>query len=265
MLLRALLGLVLIASVAVILITLLQRHLLYFPDPKPASPAQLDAAGLSPWPGESEPRGYIGVANAIVAQGTVLVFHGNAGSAWQRSYYSAALELQDYRVIVAEYPGYGGRQGAPSESSLVADGLATLQQVHQRYGEPIVLWGESLGSGVAAAVARQSPVPLAGLVLLTPWDSLSSVARYHYPLIPQSILRDRYDSRANLKGFAGPVALVLAAEDEIIPESLSMALFQSLPGKKQLWRFADAGHNSWPAASHEAWWREVMDFIVAGE
>lgn len=262
MLVRAVLGLVLVAGVVAVLIMLLQRHLLYFPDPVAATPAQLDAAGLSAWPGRGEVRGYIGVANATAARATVLVFHGNAGSAWQRAYYVAALELQGYRVILAEYPGYGGREGAPSESSLVADGVATLQQVHRRYGEPIVLWGESLGSGVAAAVAHQSEVPLAGLVLLTPWDSLPCVARYHYPLMPQAIIRDRYDSRANLKKFAGPVALLLATQDDIIPEAHTMALYQSLSGQKRLWQFVDAGHNSWPVSSAEEWWREVMDFIL---
>jgi pimeloyl-ACP methyl ester carboxylesterase len=262
MLVRAVLCLVLVVVFVAALIMLLQQRFLYFPDPNPATPAQLDAAGVSAWPGQGEARAYIGVANAVDATATVLVFHGNAGSAWHRAYYVAALELQGYRVILAEYPGYGGREGAPSESSLVADGLTTLQQVHRRYGEPIVLWGESLGSGVAAAVAHQSEVPLAGLVLLTPWDSLSSVARYHYPLLPQSIMRDRYDSRANLKGFAGPVALLLAAEDDIIPEAHSRALYQSLPGQKQLWRFIGAGHNNWPVASAENWWREVMDFIL---
>ena len=97
---------------------------------------------------------------------------GNAGAAWQRAYYVEALELLGYRVVLAEYPGYDGRAGSPSEAALVADGIASVEQIYQRYGEPIVLWGESVGSGVAAAVARQSQVPLAGLVLLTPWDSL---------------------------------------------------------------------------------------------
>lgn len=262
MLVRAVAGLVFVAGGVAVLIMLLQRHFLYFPDPVPASPAQLDAAGLSAWPGRGEARGYIGVARAAAARATVLVFHGNAGSAWQRAYYAVALELQGYRVILAEYPGYGGREGAPSESSLVADGLVTLQQVYQRYGEPIVIWGESLGSGVAAAVAHRSEVPLAGLVLLTPWDSLPAVVRHHYPLIPQAIVRDRYDSRANLKKFPGPVALLLATQDDIIPEARSMALYQSLAGQKRLWQFVDAGHNSWPVSSAEAWWREVMDFVL---
>lgn len=264
---RVVLGLLIAAMIAaiivVILIVLLQRRLLYFPDPVPPSLVQLDAAGLSRWPGQEAARGYIGVANAMAARGTVLVFHGNAGAAWQRAYYVEALEPLGYRVVLAEYPGYGGRAGTPSEAALVADGIASVEQVYQRYGEPIILWGESLGSGVAAAVARQSPVPLAGLVLLTPWDNLPALAQGHYPLLPlRYLMRDQYDSVANLKPFGGKVALLVAADDEIIPEVRSMTLYESLPGLKKLWRFAGAGHNSWPAAPDEHWWREVMDFVV---
>jgi hypothetical protein len=251
------------AIILLTLIVLLQRRLLYFPDPVPPSPLQLDAAGLSRWPGQGVARGYVGLANASVARGTVLVFHGNAGAAWQRAYYVEALELLGYRVVLAKYPGYDGRAGSPSEAALVADGIASVEQIYQRYGEPIVLWGESLGSGVAAAVARQSQVPLAGLVLLTPWDSLPELAQWHYPLLPlRYLMRDQYDSIDNLKAFGGKVALLVAADDDIIPEERSMALYESLPGLKKLWRFAGAGHNSWPADPREHWWREVMDFVV---
>jgi pimeloyl-ACP methyl ester carboxylesterase len=76
------------------------------------------------------------------------------------------------------------------------------------------------------------------------------------------LMRDQYDSIDNLKAFGSKVALLVAADDEIIPEARSMALYESLPGGKKLWLFAGAGHNSWPAAPDEHWWREVMDFVV---
>ena len=248
--------------VFVVLVYFWQRRLLYYPDVEPPSEQQLQSYGLKNWPSGS--KSYIGLVGGdeLAPKGTVLIFHGNAGAAWHRAYYSQALGAQGYRVLLAEYPGYGGRKGAISESSFVVDAQETLQLVHQQYGGPIYLWGESLGAGVVSGVIEHTNVPVSGVILLTPWDSLPSLANHYYPLLPTRwLIRDQYNSVENLKMFNGKVAVIVAGSDEIIPNKFSIRLYESITSPKQLWRFEGAGHNSWPYASGETWWQEVMTFV----
>ncbi|MFO7634077.1 MAG: alpha/beta fold hydrolase [Caldilinea sp.] len=247
----------------VVLTFLLQRSMLYFPNRAAPSPAMLAMVGLSEWPADGAARGMIGVETPQPANGTVIVWHGNAGAAWQRGYYVDALQPLGYRVLLAEYPGYGGRPGTPSEATLVADAQETLRRAYEEFGAPIYLWGESLGAGVAAAVAAEPAAPVAGLVLLTPWDSLPDLAQRLYPFLPvRWLLRDRYDSVRNLAGVAVPVAVVIAEQDEIIPMAHAQRLYTSLPEPKQRWVLPGAGHNSWPVAPDQPWWRDVLTFVA---
>jgi len=240
-----------------------QRKMIYFPHRVKPQAHVVVPAGLRFWPGQGDDyRGFVPERPPADPVGTVIVFHGNAGAAWHRNYYVHALVPLGFNVILAEYPGYGGRGGVPSEQSLVNDARQTVRLVYDRFGGPVYLWGESLGSGVAAAVAGSSPVPVDGVVLLTPWDSLPDLAQHMYWYLPvRLLLRDRYDNVKNLNGFEKPVAVVMAAHDEIIPARRTMRLYQSLSGPKRLWRFEYAGHNDWPVSPAEKWWNEVMRFV----
>ncbi len=261
-------ALVLLVGYALIVLAafLLQWRLLYFPETQPPSRSYLTANGLTYWPsGDTAHRGFVSVRPWPAGRGTVIVFHGNAGAAWQRTYYVDALQSLGYRVILAEYPGYGGRPGTPSEAALVSDAQETLRRAYAEYGAPIYLWGESLGSGVTAAVAKAPAAPVAGLVLLTPWDNLPDLAQGLYPFLPvRWLLLDRYDSVRNLAGVTAPVAVVIAERDEIIPPARAERLYASLSAPKQQWVLVGAGHNSWPITPGLAWWREVMAFVADG-
>ena len=248
----------------ILVVFLLQRRLLYFPNPTTPSPAQLADAGQRHWPSdERDSRGFVSVEQPASPQGTIVVFHGNAGAAWQRGYYVDALQPLGYRVILAEYPGYGGRPGEPSEAALVADARETLRRVYAEYGAPVYLWGESLGSAVVAAVAAQPSAPIAGLVLLTPWDNLPDLAQSIYPFLPvRWLLHDRYDSVRNLAQVALPVAVVIAEHDEIIPPERAQRLYAALSTPKQRWILPGAGHNTLPVEPYHPWWREVMIFLA---
>ena len=250
---------------------LAQKRLLYFPDPAPPSAANLQPTygpALAVWPAASGPafRGYVS-ANSLESaptRGTVVVFHGNAGSARDRHYYLAALERRSYRVVLAEYPGYGGRAGELGESSFVADGQETARRALAEFGGPLWLWGESLGAGVAAAVAADRTLPVAGVALITPWDNLPDLAQALYGYLPARwLVRDRYDNGANLSQYPGPVAILIAEQDEIIPAQHSQRLYERLREPKRRWVFPHAGHNSWPAHSTAAWWDEVLDWLNA--
>ncbi|GAB3022749.1 alpha/beta hydrolase [Bowmanella dokdonensis] len=262
---RILLILLLGYLLLVMALYLWQRSLLYFPATYRPSDEQLQSLGLTPWP-QDEWRGYLGEPKHSDAKGTVLVFHGNAGSAWQRDYFAKALTARGYRVLLAEYPGYGGRAGKPSERTLVQDALQTLSLARQTFSGPVYLWGESLGAAVTAAMTAQlGRGDVDGLVLQSPWRSLAELASHHYWYLPVDwLLRDRFDSQTHLQDFASPVAVLVAGQDEIVPVSFSLSLYQQLSAPKRLWRFSQSGHNNLPLQADADWFDEVMEFLATG-
>ena len=262
--LKIVLAVLVVYCVIVAIVFLLQRRMLYFPTLERPPANLVRATGMAYWPGStSDYRGFVGDEPAEV-RATIVVFHGNAGGAVDRSYYVHALAPLGYRVLLAEYPGYGGRSGKPSEEVLVADAVETVELAHEEFGGPVYVWGESLGAGVVAAAAANTDIPIAGLVLVTPWDSLPELAQYIYWFFPvRWLMLDQYNSVENVASYAGHVAVVVAERDEIIPTRHSMNLFDAVPGNKRLWVLADANHNSWPVQPDAPWWREVVDFITA--
>jgi esterase/lipase len=243
---------------------LLQRKLIYFPARFTQEQQEDLFAGLNlqPWPSVNDLQGVISRSPLTDAKGTVLVFHGNAGAAVHRTYYIEALQRLGYRVIIAEYPGYGVREGSPSEKVLVEDGIATANRVRNEFKDPLFLCGESLGSGVVAGIVASGKVPVKGLLLVTPFDAMAEVAQHHYwYLLARWLILDKYDNVSNLRHFQGSIAVLMAGQDEIIPNQRTMALFDALSGQKKLWRFEHAGHNSMPMEPDSLWWRETMAFI----
>lgn len=247
------------------LLAMFQDRQLYFPDnpPRPALLADAAREGLAPWPSAEDLRG-LRREPAGPARGTVVLFHGNAGHAGHRAVYAEAFAALGLRTLLAEYPGYGSRPGRLGEASLVADARETLAWSRRQFPGPLLVAGESLGAGVAAAAVAERPGEVAGLLLITPWDRLEGVARHHFPWLPVGLLlRDRYDSAANLAGFRGPVAVVLAERDSIVPAEFGRALFDTLAAPKRLWLVPAADHNDWLARVDAAWWQEVGGFLLS--
>jgi alpha-beta hydrolase superfamily lysophospholipase len=245
----------------------LQDRMLYFPDVEPRQQTVEVARwlGLALWPDAEDYYGLVSAQPPASPKGTILVWHGNGGSAAHRIHYVRALEQLGYRVILLEYPGYGSRPGGVGEAPFVADAVQAARVAKEAFGGPLYVWGESLGCGVASAVAADPELEIQGAVMLTPWDTLRDLAQRIYWYLPARwIVRDHYDNVAHLQAFGGPVAVMMAGEDEVIPNQNTMRLYKALPGRKQLWAFDGAGHNTWPTAPDEAWWAEVMAFI-AGE
>ena len=233
-----------------------QDRLLYFPAPAPLQ--ALAQGGLQAWPSADDLRGLVAEPTGT-ARGTAIIFHGNAGHAGHRAFYAHALTPLGWRVILAEYPGYGPRAGKPGEASLVADAADTVALAHRQYGGPLLLVGESLGAAVAGAAAAQQRDLSAGLLLITPWDRLEHVAAHHYPWLPVKwLLRDRYDTAARLAGFDRPVVVAIAEHDAIVPGQFGSALFDALGGPRQLVLIKGAGHNDWPNRVDAQWWRTTV-------
>jgi len=247
-----------------LIVFLFQQKLIYFPDTYSLAEQQQFAnqANLKLWPSVDDYRGLVSNTSQTTGKGTVIVFHGNAGSATDRTYYRDALERLGYRVVLAEYPGYAARKGAPSEQTLVADGIQTVKQALNDFGEPIFLWGESLGGGVASGIVQSGQVPVKGIVLVTPFSSMADVAQHHYwYFFAKWLLRDKFDNVSNLQDYRGSTAILVADKDEIIPAKYSLKLFESLQHPKKIWTFKDAGHNTLPLAEELPWWQEVMQFV----
>lgn len=259
---------ILLAVLAVVLLSLAavylrQDRMLYFP--APVTLADVAGAGLRAWPTAQDFRGLVAEPAGPV-RGTAIVFHGNAGHVGDRAFYARALTPLGWRVILAEYPGYGPRAGTLGEASFVADAEQTLVLVHRQYGGPLLLVGESLGAAVAAAAAAQQPALSAGLLLITPWDRLANVGAHHYPWLPvRWMLRDGYDTQARLAHFDRPVVVVVAAEDSIVPARLGTALHAARAGPKRLLVIDHADHNDWPARVDAGWWRATTAFALGVE
>jgi alpha-beta hydrolase superfamily lysophospholipase len=249
-----------------IAVYLLQDRLLYFPGIASRSHIKATAAqeGLELWPVDGNDfYGHVSALSPSATKGTVLVWHGNAASALYRIYYVRALQRLGFHVVLLEYPGFGSRPGDLGESSFVSDAKRATRLAVETFGGPLYVWGESLGCGVASAIAADTALQVRGAVMLTPWDTLPEVAQHKFWYLPARWLtRDQYDNVRNLRGFDGPVAVIMADRDRVIPNAHTLRLYESLPGEKRLWVFEHAGHNTWPTAPDAAWWAEVMEFIA---
>lgn len=241
----------------------IQNSFLYFPSSSAPSVASLKAEHIKPWPpSAADYRGLVASSEVRRPIGTIIVFHGNGGTAADRVFYVRALSALGYRAVLAEYPRYGGRKGELGEKAFVADANETVRLAFEQFGEPLFLLGESLGCGVAAAVAREASVKVDGIILITPWDTLASVAQSKFPFLPvRLLLTDTYDSIGNLKAFKGRIAVVGAERDKIIPIKHANDLYNSLSSAtKRMWTIKQAGHNDWPMHTDTLWWKEITDF-----
>ncbi len=237
-----------------------QDRLLYFP--AKAAAGDMVSGGLGAWPAQQDFRGLVAEPVGVV-RGTAIVFHGNAGHAGHRAFYATALTRLGLRVILAEYPGYGPRGGAVGERSLVDDAEHSIALAHRLHGPPLLLIGESLGAGVAAAAAARQRDKAAGLMLITPWDRLEHVAAHHYPWLPVHwLLRDRYDSAAHLASFGRPILVAVAERDSLVPAHFGAALYDALPDPKRLVVVNAAEHNDWTLHVDDAWWRTATSFLL---
>jgi pimeloyl-ACP methyl ester carboxylesterase len=255
--------------VVLLLATVFQRHLIYFPRRAPEE-ALLELArstGCRPWRNENgEIIGWRNAESQKGARGRILILHGNAGYALDRTHYIEALEQVDggrsWEVILFEYPGFGARSGRPSEKAFRAAMTEAVDQLTAEDNRPIFLLGESIGSGPACAAAFDTD-SIAGLVLVTPFNSLVDAAAAHYPWLPvRWLIRDRYDNIKALEDFNGPVVLLLAGHDEVVPNRLGRKLHASLRAPSLLLEQSEAGHNTLDLTPSASWWREASGFLL---
>ena len=148
----------------------------------------------------------------------VLHFHGNGGNAEDRTGLGTLLRRAGFGVVLAEYRGYGGNPGRPGEAAIAADASALFDWTRARFpGAPMMLWGESLGSGAVTRLA-EGRSDIAAIVLESPFTSVRDLAAGMYPWLPtEMLLRHPFESLARMPRIAAPVLVIASEEDRITP------------------------------------------------
>lgn len=242
-------------------VMLVQRKLIYFPAKlSPEMATQLaQREGFVPWRN---------AAGAIIgwhlpAKGTstasVLIVHGNAGSALHRGYIAESIHsVGNINVFVLEYPGYGCRPGSPSQTAILAAAEEAFAVLVDQ--SPVYIVSESLGAGAAAHLAGRNPTKVAGLAFFAPFDNLASVGQAQMPFLPVHLLMwDQFRPAVSLRDYRGPIKVVIAEADTIIPAKFGRKLYDSYSGPKSIEVIPGAGHNDIAAQPRE-WWRDVFLF-----
>ncbi len=186
----------------------------------------------------------------------ILYFSGNAGHRGDRAYDLNLLGSLNADVFLFDYRGYGDNPGVPSEAALVADAQAIWRYLVETEGVEsgrILLYGESLGGGVACALAAhlaEQGITPGGLFLKTTFSSLGDVAAFHYRWLPTGLLlRERYPSVQRISQIKCPIAILHGRQDEIVPFQLAEKLFEAAPDRsasgipKRFFELPEAGHN----------------------
>ena len=238
-----------------------QRRLLYVPARFSVDTAKTLASqdGLVPWTNAAGEIIGWRLSTRAAGVGSVLVVHGNGGSALGFAELAATIRsatgLEPYLL---EYPGYGQRRSFPSESTILAAADEAWELLPTN--APAYVVSESLGTGVAAHLAQKYPAQVSGLLLFVPYDRLASVAQAHYPFLPAYfLLLDRFAPADWLASYRGPVKIVIAGRDEVIPRARGQRLYDDYQGPKSLQIIPKASHGGNTRQSPE-WWREVLAF-----
>ncbi len=229
-----------------------QRSLLYHPDPIPPDAAALAAAGFQPLPVRTDDGLDLIAWHRPAAEGraTAILFHGNAGNLGDRLFLGAPLTARGFGLVLAPYRGYGGAPGKPTEQGLVEDGRATLAALESRAVARgnIVLWGESLGGGVATRLAAEAAAegrPLRAAILQAPFTSVFARAGELYPFVPARwLVLDRFDNLSRIDAIGAPLLIVHGEADTVVPAAHGRRLLEAAREPKAGVFIRGADHNN---------------------
>ena len=253
--------------ILVALLYTLQRQLLYLPDRRVPSPA---ASGV-PEMSAVRPRTDDGLdllawyRPARADRATIVYLHGNAGHIGYRGRRVRPFLDRGFGLLLVEYRGFGGNPGQPSEAGLLSDARAALAFLRAAgiAPEDIVLYGESLGSAVAVAIASEladAGQPVAAMVLEAPLSSVRDVAAHHYPWVPVSwLLKDQFEATSRIAAIGAPLLIVHGERDAVVPVRYGQALFQAARQPKEAVWVAEGGHEDLTDLGLQ---RIVFDFLA---
>jgi uncharacterized protein len=227
------------------LLYLFQRKLIYVPFGGEVLPAAVgladlkverltapDGASIVVWSGEPKP-----------GQPTILYFHGNGGGLQNRAAQFQALRSEGWGLYAMSYRSYSGSTGSPSEAANVADAIQAYDALRAKgiAATDIVVYGESLGSGVAVQVAAARPV--AAVVLESPYSSIADIAVHRFWYFPVRWgLDDQYNSVEHMARVMAPVLILAGTLDTIVPAKFARRLFDAVPGEKRYVEYPAGWH-----------------------
>ena len=162
----------------------------------------------------------------------VVVYHGNAGRACDRTHYARLFDTHNISYVLVEYAGYAGDKKKPSRELLLLDVSNVIDTLKTLKYNTLTIVGESVGAGVALEhVALQEPDKL---IFIAPFTKLSDVSRFHYPFLPSSLLgSEEYDNTKIIGEYKGEILIIHGINDKIIPFRMGKELYESAISAKE--------------------------------
>jgi uncharacterized protein len=158
---------------------------------------------------------------------TILIFHGNAGNLFNRVYKLNELNKLDVNILLISWRGFSGNKGKSTEKNLYHDAEEAVKWLNNRgaISKNIILYGESLGTGVAIELGTSNA--FGGIILESPFTSIANAAKIYYPYLPVNIiLKDRYDSIGKIKNITTPILIMHGKKDNIVPQKMGLELYE---------------------------------------
>lgn len=222
-----------------------QRNFLYVPDrnggtlaaigAQPVNVKTVDGLLLRGW--------YIAPAPG---QPVAVYFHGNAGNVYARGYAAKPFVGQGVGILYAEYRGFGGNPGFPSQDGLYNDAQAYIDWLAANGVGPerMIFYGESLGTGVAIHMAAKYN-PVYAVILESAYSSMVAVAQAQYPIYPAALmLKDKFDNLSVFGKITVPVLMIHGGQDEVVPYAQAEQLKAAAGDNVRLVRLEGSAHNT---------------------
>ena len=164
---------------------------------------------------------------------TLVFFHGNAGDLNNRIYKLNLIKDFDINFLIIAYRGFSGNKGKPTEEGLYDDARSALDWLTKQNikEDQIIIYGESLGTGVSIEVAQNKK--FAGIILESPFTSMVDAGKFYYPYLPVSLLlKDRYETVKKLKNINSPILVMHGKKDKIVPFVMGKKVYENANAPK---------------------------------
>ena len=174
---------------------------------------------------------------------TLLIFHGNAGDLSNRIYKLNELNKLEINILLISWRGFSGNKGSPTEKNLYKDAEAAIKWLNKKNvnNNQIILYGESLGTGIAVEMAKKNDFN--SIILESPFTSIENSAKIYYPYLPvKYLLKDRYDTVSKIKMVESPIMIMHGEKDDVVPFSMGKELFEKANSPKQSYFTPDDDH-----------------------
>ncbi|MDH5655311.1 MAG: lysophospholipase [Spirochaetia bacterium] len=192
-------------------------------------------------------------------RGCIIYFHGNAGSLRSWGYAADDFIRRGFNFFILDFRGYGKSGGSISGEQMLHDDAELFynEAVKRCSGQKIIIYGRSIGSGVASSLALRHTPDL--LVLETPYSSLPDLAVHHFPFFPKALVKYQLNVKEDVKKLQCPVALIHGTYDSVIPHSMSLEIFQKDQKNQKLFIIEGGGHNNLTEFSE---FQKALDLIL---